>query len=124
VSDFSPPRRDKRQDLRVPVRVEVEHPGGGRAAEYALDLSASGLCLQTRSAVSPGDRLRLRFRLPGTGPAIAAEAEVLWATGAAGSAPGQRFCEAGLRFVSIGAASVAAIEAFVVEAAHGAAPDA
>ena len=91
--------RSRRRHLRVPVVVAIVADDGSTA--YAMNLSAGGVCLQTREALEIGRRIELRFRMPGE-KLITVRAEVAWADCDAARAPGVglRYCECGLRFVT------------------------
>jgi uncharacterized protein (TIGR02266 family) len=112
VSDREGPTRSRRRHLRVPVVVAIVADDGATA--YAMNLSAGGVCLQTREELEVGRRIELRFRMPGE-KLVTAEAEVVWADCNAARQPGAglRYCECGLRFVNLGDRDRHAIEQFV-----------
>jgi uncharacterized protein (TIGR02266 family) len=101
----------KRQGARV--QVDARFRGGGASANLAgrvVDLSATGLFLQTRRIVPIGEQLHLEFELP-TGP-VTAVGEVRWI--AEGNAEGGHGL--GIRFLRLSAASARAIDLAVGDA--------
>ncbi len=110
--------REYRRSLRIPLPVVVVGKTGEPSVEYAINLSGGGLCLQTDTPGTLGDRLRLRFRLDLESPEIDVGAEVVWSTCDEERGHGTRFCEVGLRFIELAEARVRQISAFV-EAQRG-----
>ncbi len=105
--------REQRRSLRIPLPVVVVGKTGEPSVEYAINLSRSGLCLQTDSPGTLGDRLRLRFRLGLESSEIEVEAEVVWSTCDEERGHGTRFCEVGLRFIDLAEACERPISAFI-----------
>ena len=91
---------DTRQFRRQTIRVLVDYrTSEGFHCDYATTLGAGGMFLQTAEAISRGDVLKLRFRLPGYDTLHELEGRVVWVriTGRDGepvAAPG-----AGVQFV-------------------------
>ena len=91
---------DTRQYRRQTIRVLVDYrTPEGLHCDYATTLGAGGMFLQTNEAISKGDVLKLRFRLPGYETLHELEGRVVWARTARGdgapiAAPG-----AGVQFV-------------------------
>lgn len=75
---------EPRRDLPVPVRVEMRRPDGTTTVEYAVNISPGGLCLQLSGGLSEGDEVRVEFTLPPSGPAVSADASVVWTRAARG----------------------------------------
>jgi hypothetical protein len=69
---------EPRRDLPVPVRVDLQRPDGTTVVEYAVNVSPRGLCLHLKHPLSEGDRLRVEFTLPPSGPTVCAEGTVVW----------------------------------------------
>jgi c-di-GMP-binding flagellar brake protein YcgR len=113
MSASAPPRTNRRRYLRVPVRVEVLEADSRNSCAYAINLSGTGVCLQSGQARSPGERLRLRFRLPPSNRQIEPEAEVVWCTRDTDLAPGMTFYEVGLRFCTLSAEQGELLQDFV-----------
>jgi serine/threonine-protein kinase len=68
----------QRLRTRFPVRLQPMGPGGaGPRAGEALDISVSGMLVQTDTRLEPGAGLELRFTLPGGGPELRATASVV-----------------------------------------------
>ncbi|MFQ5697943.1 MAG: PilZ domain-containing protein [Myxococcota bacterium] len=102
--------RQSRHFLCVPVAVGVEHEQ--ERTLYALNLSPGGMCLQARETCGVGERLCLRFRLPGE-KQIQTEAEVVWVDRSGARPRGLRYHEMGVRFLGLADAERAAIGRFV-----------
>lgn len=70
---------DLRRFRRKTVRVLVDYtcPGGVRC-DYATTLGAGGMFLQTEENLAPGQRLKLRFRLPDSDTLHEIEGRVVW----------------------------------------------
>jgi len=98
-----------RREARFPVDFEVDAVAGtGEAASaVALNLSASGMLLESPVSVGIGEELGLRFQLPGDGDPIAAAARVVRVGGAG------RY---GLEFRGLDAAASDRLRAFVAGA--------
>ncbi|HEY8493658.1 MAG TPA: PilZ domain-containing protein [Myxococcota bacterium] len=96
VRQTSEPRRD----LPVPLPVEVVGREGAARIEYAVNVSASGLCLHAPRPWAAGQSLRVAFTLPDGGGRIEAHARVAWSEAPARSARA-RFRELGLRFETL-----------------------
>ena len=94
-------RPNQRRYLRVPVRVEICVGSEVVRPDYAINLSTTGICLQSPQPRTPGSVERLRFRLPPETERIELEAEVMWCTRDADRAPGMAYYEVGLRFAEV-----------------------
>src|SRR5262245_4687668 len=68
-------RTSKRCDLEVEVGFESEH---NFYTGLTQDISSGGLFVATTALRPMGERLRVRFTLPGQTTAIEAETEVRW----------------------------------------------
>ena len=64
-----PPRNNTRRNLRVPIRVEVTHENE-TSRGYAINISPTGMGLQSIEPHKPGMRLSLRFRFTDVDPWI------------------------------------------------------
>ncbi|MCZ6571337.1 MAG: PilZ domain-containing protein [Deltaproteobacteria bacterium] len=96
-----PPRTNLRRNLRVPVRVEVQPDTGDSSHGYAINVSRTGLGLQSSEAYKLGLRLRLRFRFSSSDPWIELDAEVIWCMCESDLSPGMNYCELGVRFLDV-----------------------
>ena len=92
---------EPRHDLPIPLRVELARPEGPAAVEYAVNLSAGGLCLQLRDPLRVGDEVAVAFTLPPSGPRVEARAAVVWTHALEESGAGPRLCETGIRFLDL-----------------------
>ena len=115
-----PPRHDQRRYLRVPVRVEVCVDSQAVRGDYAINLSTTGICLQSSEPQTPGTIERLRFCLPPETEWIEVEAEVMWCTRDADRAPGMAYYEVGLRFLEVPPDSQDVLATFVSRNVTGA----
>jgi uncharacterized protein (TIGR02266 family) len=60
---------DHRQNVRVPLSLEVEYrTAGAFLVAYSVNLSKGGVFLETESPMPIGTVLTLRFAVPGVGP--------------------------------------------------------
>lgn len=77
MSDAAPQPIAFRRAVRRFVRAECElvHDGEAREARL-LDLSPSGALIRSDEAVATGERVRVRFRVPGTDERFEAHAAV------------------------------------------------
>ena len=69
-------RRSPRENLKVLVRLQTTEK---TLPAVLCDLNEQGLALQAPEPLSPAQRVRLRFELPGTGQTVHAIGEVIWA---------------------------------------------
>jgi uncharacterized protein (TIGR02266 family) len=68
-------RSEARLELEVEVGLESDH---NFYTGLTQDISQGGLFIATRITYRVGDRIRIRFTLPGRPEPISAEAEVRW----------------------------------------------
>jgi len=90
-----------RRSLRIPLPVQTirVEDGGARFLGYLENVSVTGIFVQCARPRTPGARLALHLRLPGSACVLRAEAEVVWNRGYGGRrgpTPGM-----GLRFVDL-----------------------
>ncbi len=94
-----------RKDVRIPVEVGSWSPGDRAVREgRALNISVKGLLLEAPDALEVGQKLDLRFRLPGSDQDVEAIAEVVWRD----DRP-----RTGVKFLVLPGAARAAIASFV-----------
>ena len=114
-----PPRSNSRRNLRVPVRVEVHAAAGDNSHGYAINVSRTGMGLQSTEAYKPGLNLHLRFRLCATDQWIELNSEVIWCMRDSDLSPGMIYYELGVRFVEVPPQVKGLLEAFVERTVHG-----
>ena len=95
------PRTKNRRNLRVPVRVEVHEDTGGSSHGYAINISPTGMGLQSSEAYKPGLRLHLRFSFGASDPSVELKSEVIWCMRDSDLSPGMIYYELGVRFVDV-----------------------
>jgi hypothetical protein len=105
--------QDARRDLSVPLPVEVERGDGSVRHEYAVNVSASGLCLHMRSPVTVGEQLRVAFRVPTDEREIRAVCKVVWTSHGGKLHPIPRFFETGLFMLEIARGDAERLARFV-----------
>jgi len=111
-------RDERRRDLDVPVAVQLRGlDGTAVGTEYAINLSMSGVCLQSRTPFSQGSELAIEFELPVEGPPFSGRVQVMWCTQEERT-HGLLYYEVGLRFCEIGEADTARLWTFVRGAAE------
>ncbi len=71
------PRSSKHPRAAVSLKVTYSRQGSVETAR-ALNLSASGLFIETKSPLHLSARLKVAFKIPGTEEVIEADAEVVW----------------------------------------------
>ncbi len=103
---------EPRQDLAIPLPVELQRPDGVVVLEYAVNLSPGGLCLHLREPLAVGAELSLRFTLPPSGPRVETRARVIWSEAPQGDAIGGRLHETGLRLGPLPPEAADALAAF------------
>jgi uncharacterized protein (TIGR02266 family) len=106
--------RDPRAELTVPVEVEGDH---GCHLGLIQNIGVGGVFVATEHLGHVGDRVALRFALPGHSRPVVVEAELRWnrKPGVAGhrsAGPG-----IGLKFRKLGLHAAASIDAFLRERA-------
>lgn len=71
--------KNTRKYRRVTVRILVDYQAhGGIHCDYATTLGAGGMFLQTELPMRRGDRVKVRFRVPGGELLHELEARVTW----------------------------------------------
>ncbi len=118
MSPGSPPPRTRR-NLRVPVRVEVHEAAGESAHGYAINISGTGMGLQSSEAYKPGLRLQLRFRFGSADQWLELDAEVIWCMRESDLSPGMIYYELGVRFVDVPPHVQRLLDTFVERTVHG-----
>lgn len=104
---------EPRRDLPVPVPVDLRWSDGSTAVEYAVNVSPGGLCLQLKDPMPVGERLRLEFTLPPSGPTVRAEGRVVWTNWEEGAASeGGGFYETGVQLSGLDAETARQLTAY------------
>ena len=112
-----PPRTNTRRNLRVPIRVEVTHENE-TSRGYAINISPTGMGLQSIEPHKPGVRLSLRFRFTDVDPWIELDAEVIWCMHDTDLGPGMTYYELGVRYLSVPPSVQEQLEGFVARLAR------
>ncbi len=89
---------EPRFHLPIPIPVRLERADGRASTEYALNLSAGGLCLQLRDPIAPDEKVVVRFRVPGIDMTVETWALMVWSQEVKADAHGGIHIETGLRF--------------------------
>jgi DNA-binding NtrC family response regulator len=79
--------RERRRTYRYPIEVATIVEGDGNSiAAQSVNISETGMALQSSARFAPGSRIRLQLTLPGIATPVNASGEVCWAdeTGRAG----------------------------------------
>jgi len=70
---------ERRKYPRAVVSLAVKYSRDGNIeTARALNISASGLLIETKTPVAVSERVKVAFKLPGTEEVIQTEAEVVW----------------------------------------------
>jgi Tfp pilus assembly protein PilZ len=93
--------------------VTVERSDGSTRHEYAVNLSASGLCLHAQAPLSIGEEVRISFCLPSDPREIRAVCKVVWTRHEGELHPIPRCYETGLFLVEIAACDAERLGWFV-----------
>lgn len=109
------PRRtpkNTRKYRRMTVRILVDYQAqGGIHCDYATTLGAGGMFLQTELTMRRGERVKVRFRIPGGEELHELEAKVTWSqTGHAETGESVRTPGVGLQFIDPAATAALARE--------------
>jgi uncharacterized protein (TIGR02266 family) len=100
-----PNQFNRRTDPRAVLGISIAYRLGNTiAAAVTLNVSRGGVAIRTTSPLDPGTLVKVRFRVPGTGREIDADAVVKWAESRVGM---------GLEFTRIDADDEHAIDEFV-----------
>ena len=79
ASHLFPGADNRRSSPRVAMGVSVSYRVGNLiAAAVTTNVSTGGLAVRTTSPLEKGTLVKVRFRLPGTGKDVDAEADVVW----------------------------------------------
>jgi len=116
VSAGFPGSDEQRRYLRVPLRVELlplERGEQGSRRIYAINLSLTGMCVQSPLALAQGARIQVLTWLVPNGPPVELETEVVWCTAEEERPSGMAYFEIGLHFVDPSAADTQKLRAFV-----------
>jgi uncharacterized protein (TIGR02266 family) len=68
----------ERKEPRSSVRMEVLHGQQELFTDFSVNLSAGGLFLETQKPLAPGEKLELKFFLPGQDKATCCQGRVAW----------------------------------------------
>lgn len=95
---------------RAVVSLAVEYSqGGAKKTARALNLSATGLLIETKSPLPLSERLKVAFKVPGSHELIEADAEVVWVNRYSANYP----CGMAVKFVALADKAVETIDAYV-----------
>jgi len=71
--------KEKRRSARSPVEIKVDYRSVGRfLTDYSVNLSRTGLFVQTCLPLDPGEHVRLRLSLPEAEAPFALDGVVKW----------------------------------------------
>jgi uncharacterized protein (TIGR02266 family) len=104
-------RRPERRPLAVKVDLQAEP---GPQTGLTQDISEGGLFVVTDQARQVGDRLALRFQLPGQSQPLSVETEVRWVRAGTPARP-DSVAGLGLRFVNLSRQDEATIQRFLAK---------
>ncbi len=103
-------RASERFDLEVKVDLESDH---NFYTGLTQNISAGGLFIATHHLRKIGDRITLKFTLPGSNKVIAVETEVRWIRENSALMRADGGTGMGVRFINLSAEATAAISAFL-----------
>ena len=103
-------RAAERFDLEVKVDLESDH---NFYTGLTQNISAGGLFIATNAIRKIGDRITLKFSLPGTAEPVAVETEVRWIRENSALHKIEGASGMGVRFVNLSPLAAAAIQKFL-----------
>jgi uncharacterized protein (TIGR02266 family) len=103
-------RASERYDLEVKVDLESDH---NFYTGLTQNISAGGLFIATHHLRRIGDRITLKFQLPGTDQAVAVETEVRWIRENSSLQRVDGATGMGVRFINLSPEAAAAIQKFL-----------
>jgi uncharacterized protein (TIGR02266 family) len=103
-------RAAERFDLEVKVDLESDH---NFYTGLTQNISSGGVFIATSAIRKIGDRITLKFSLPGTGETLAVETEVRWIRENSALHKVEGATGMGVRFVNLSPAAAAMIQKFV-----------
>lgn len=110
VAEPAHQRNAERHDLEVAVDLESD---SNFYTGLTQNISTGGLFIATHQIKRVGDRIRLKFTLPGTQQSIACDTEVRWIRENSSLHRIEGASGMGVRFVNMPAEDIAAIQAFL-----------
>jgi len=103
-------RASERFDLEVKVDLESDH---NFYTGLTQNISSGGLFIATHHLRKIGDRITLKFSLPGSDKAVAVETEVRWIRENSALMRTESGTGMGVRFINLSAEAKAVIDSFV-----------
>jgi uncharacterized protein (TIGR02266 family) len=103
-------RASERYDLEIKVDLESEH---NFYTGLTQNISAGGLFIATHHLRRIGDRITLKFQLPGSDQAIEIETEVRWIRENSALTRADGATGMGVRFINLSPEATAAIQKFL-----------
>ena len=103
-------RASERFDLEVKVDLESDH---NFYTGLTQNISAGGLFIATHHLRRIGDRITLKFTLPGSDKTISVETEVRWIRENSALQRAEGGTGMGVRFINLSAEAKAAIDSFL-----------
>jgi uncharacterized protein (TIGR02266 family) len=103
-------RASARAKLEVPVDFDLADM---TCTGVTRNISVGGVFIATENLPRVGDRINLRFALPGNGRRLTIQTEVRWVRGEVQAIDEHRPSGVGLRFLNPSAEDVAALEQFL-----------
>jgi uncharacterized protein (TIGR02266 family) len=103
-------RASERYDLEIKVDLESEH---NFYTGLTQNISAGGLFIATHHLRRIGDRITLKFQLPGTEGSVEVETEVRWIRENSALTRADGATGMGVRFINLSAEATTAIQKFL-----------
>jgi uncharacterized protein (TIGR02266 family) len=101
---------EQRRYPRAVVSLAVQYSRGRtKETAHALNLSATGLLIETKTPLPLSERLKVTFKVPGSGEVIQADADVVWVNRYSADYP----YGMAVKFVGLGDKTIEAIDAYV-----------
>ena len=103
----------ERRYLRVPMLVGITIEGRPAPHAYAINISETGMCIQSPQQFAAGLKLDVSVVLSLAEAPLSLTGEVIWCTGEHDRVPGMTYFELGFQFCSMPPASEGALERFL-----------
>lgn len=101
---------EPRKYPRAVVSLAVEYSrGGNKETARALNLSGSGLLIETKTPLPVSERLKVAFKVPGSEEVVQADAEVVWVNKYSADYP----YGMAVKFVGLAEKTIQTIDAYV-----------
>jgi len=105
---------DRREDPRIPVMMQVNYTDGEDfLTDYSTNFSRNGLFINTTQKFGPGEKIHLKFYLPGNERPVRVLGRIRWNKGGAHAVGAHTVPGIGVEFININEFNREMIDEFV-----------